>query len=147
MSHSETVILKWKRYTSYKDVRLDDDAWSQGVYLMADNKGIPLYIGMTNGKWGFADRYNATGFLDAAIRSCGNLIFFAKVEPRSLCKEVETQLLWQERPRFNEKIRTARTTIDIKHEGKVPSFSFTTEKRARESAEQKNTEMVTSPKS
>ncbi|HVP16538.1 MAG TPA: hypothetical protein VMT42_04155 [candidate division Zixibacteria bacterium] len=94
---------------------------------MADSKGVPLHIGMTNGKWGFADRYNATGFLDAAMHSCGNLIFYAKVEPTSLCKGVETQLLWQEKPRFNEKIHKPKRIIDIKHEGQVPSFSFTTQ--------------------
>jgi len=137
MANSETLILKWESYTSYKKVREDDYAWfdpnkpnsnGEGVYIMADSKGVPLYIGMAFGKWGFADRYNAWGFLDAAIEHSGNLIFFAEVKSKSLCKEVETQLLWQEKPKFNEKkIHKPQRSIDIKHEGKVPSFHFTPE--------------------
>jgi hypothetical protein len=122
---SRAIVLRWERYTSYEKARQDDYARSKGVYLMADNKGLPLYIGMTCGKWGFADRYNATGFLDACMYGSGNLIFFAKLEDKLLCKEVEAQLLWQEKPRFNKrKMQKPQRSIDIKHEGKVPKFKY-----------------------
>ena len=140
MTDSKNIVLKWKKYSSYKDVRLDNDAWSKGndscsqgkgIYIMADSKGVPLYIGMAYGKWGFADRYNATGFLDAAIRSAGNLIFFAKVASKSLCKEIETQLIWQEKSKlFNEKKTKPERIIGITHEGQVPNFRFTTRDEA-----------------
>jgi hypothetical protein len=135
MSDLRTVILKWKKYTCYEDVRSDNEAWSEdkdtnsqgkGIYLMADSKGTPLYIGMAYGKWGFADRYNATGFLDAAIRSAGNLIFFAKVDSKSLCKDIETQLLWEEKPKYNKRIPTPQRNITIKHEGQVPNLGAKT---------------------
>jgi hypothetical protein len=137
MSNLETVVLKWKMYTSYQEVYNDKYAWSEGkesdtqgkgVYLMTDSKRVPLYVGMVYGKWGFADRYNATGFLDAAIVTAGNLIFFAEVKSKSLAEEVETMLIWQEKPSFNKNKMAAQPqrTIIIEHEGQVPNFKFST---------------------
>ncbi len=131
------VVLKWKKYHSYNEVREDDYPWfdpkrqgsnGKGIYLMTDSKGIPLYIGMACGKWGFADRYNATGFLDSAIEPAGNLIYFAEVESKSLCKDLETQLIWEEH-KCNKKVEKYNDTkvepqnqLDIKHTGDIPNF-------------------------
>jgi hypothetical protein len=70
------------------------------------------------GKWGFADRYNTTGFLDAAIRSAGNLIFFAEVYLKSSCKEVETRLLWKVKPKYNKAMQTPQRKLRIEHQDK-----------------------------
>lgn len=139
MSIAPEVILKWKKYCSYKSVRDDNECWSngkaasyngKGIYIMANRKGVPLYIGMAFGKWGFADRYNAWGFLDAAIELSGNSIFFTQLGPKTLCKVVETQLIWQESKqnnniiKYNEKIAKPKKMIKILHEGEVPNFTF-----------------------
>ena len=139
MSKLKTIVLKWKKYHSYKEVREDDYAWfdptkpesnGKGIYLMADSKCVPLYIGRANGKWGFADRYNATGFLDAAIEHAGNLIYFAEVESRLLCKDIETQLIWEEQKcnkmvcKYNGIKAAPQRNVDIRHEGDVPNFIF-----------------------
>jgi len=126
----ESILLTWKKYHNYKGVYNDDEGWHKGVYVMADKKGIPLYIGMASGKWGFADRYNATGFLDAAIESAGNLIYFARVDAKVFCHKIEKQLIWDEHKlnkmvdKYNRVKGKPINRLVIKHKGDLPLFAY-----------------------
>ncbi len=95
------------------------------VYVIADPRGKPLYIGCSEDLHGRRYRGGTASALDAALHGSGNLIFVAEVASDHR-EPVEKALIWAEKPPYNRQgkiISLSRLKAEVfVHEGDVPAF-------------------------
>ena len=97
---------------------------ASAVYVFAGARGHPLYIGSSKNLVGFYGRYQGNeGAIDAALDGSDKSIFVAKVNS-SDAKAIETQLIYEEGPKYNKRGKTnvPKRNLKILHEGDMPHF-------------------------
>lgn len=135
MANQNRLRLRWQRFREWFDVCDPDDERYQFpcIYVVADRRRVPLYIGSTrrdgrgNSRWlgGLKGRYYSDwGALDASMDGSGNSIFIAEVEA-SQARGVERQLIYEEKPKYNVSLKRnpPNRTWVLQHEGDMPHFT------------------------
>ena len=131
---NNTVILNWIRFPKWVDILKDKRYEFPCVYVLAEKNGTPLYIGKATSKvrtkggttWsgGLRQRYyHDWTVLDACMKGTGRHLFIAKVDPRKGGR-VERQLIYENKPKYNEngKTTTPKTSMILIHKGTSPKL-------------------------
>lgn len=131
---SNIVKLEWLEFNTWTEV-LNDVEGRYGfpcVYVLADKNRVPLYIGSAtqrekkkNGieySGGLRMRYyHDWTVLDACMEGTGRKVFIAEVEARQ-ARKIEAQLIYENKPRYNEKMKDTLPQVMLKllHKGSHP---------------------------
>src|SRR5882724_1906274 len=125
MSGEGEILLIWHRFDRMTKACKEFHA-SECVYVIADPKGIPLYIGSSQALGDRRYRGGTASSFDAALHGSGNLIFVSKV-PSGRCAVIEKALIWAERPEYNKQGKiiplSSLETATFIHQRDVPAFS------------------------
>ena len=127
----------WKRLSFTRETFDEEDAlWKWCVYVIADPKGRPLYIGKATGRkyQGFGERYvGNSGPLSAIAHGSRNRLFLGRIEgepQREWYKGLEKELIALEsratgrrHPLYNSHFKSATPDeLRLSHTGDVPRF-------------------------
>jgi len=120
------IHLRWRRFDRMTKACKASRAVSC-VYVIADPKGKPLYIGCSEDLDGRRYRGGTASAFDAALHGSGNLILVAEITPEHR-EAVEKALIWAEKPPYNRQGKIIPLS-DFKagtftHEGDVPAFGL-----------------------
>ncbi len=133
----QRIEVKWKRFRfTRKTFDASDDLWKRCVYVIADPKRRPLYIGRATGAkyQGFGERYvGNSGSLSAIAHGSGNSLYVGRIKQGSrkawyerLERELialESQCTRRRHPRYNIQHKYAEPDgIPVRHTGIVPRF-------------------------
>jgi|GEM_PF-1894058 excinuclease UvrABC nuclease subunit len=136
----QNLILNWRKFKTWNDVcNAHGEFEFPCVYVVADKKGKPLYIGKASARQqsrggklragGLRRRYWADwNTLDAAMDGSGNLVFVAEVKPAK-AKDIEAQLISENHPKYNTIGTTTppKRELKILHHGESPQFAHPSE--------------------
>lgn len=122
------VTVDWKVFSfTPKTLSKSSDLRKWCVYVIADRKGKPLYIGKATGRKyrGFVERYvGNSAAICAMAHGSGNRLYVGRIKGRSRrawYADLEIELIALEHPRYNVKRKLTRSKgVRLKHTGKVP---------------------------
>lgn len=124
MAPNETVELRlhWRRFSRLTEAR-STFGHTPCLYVQTDPERQVLRIGLASE--GLEPRYRGgTGYaLDAAMHGSGNRVYVAPVQDQELLADVERQLIFDERPPYNQQLPEPRRRIRLHHEGDAPRFN------------------------
>ncbi len=131
------VTVHWRKARFTRET-LDesDDVWKRCVYVIADPKGRPLYIGRATGEKyrGFGERYvGNSGPLSAIAHGSRNCLYLGRIKEssgRDSYVSLEKELIALEsretdglHPLYNRQHKAATPEgFQLKHTGKTPRF-------------------------
>jgi hypothetical protein len=137
LPRDRTLRVRWTRLPSVtkRSLWASDAAWKRSVYVIADGRKCPLYIGKATGSQdaGFGNRYwGDDGAMAALAHRSQNRLYIGKIvgKPRKdWYEELERELIARQsagsggrNPRYNERKGDPDPAIRLRHEGTPPKL-------------------------
>ena len=127
LNGEDKAALEWKRFSSMGEAIRSESGkkLTPVVYAITDSDRNILYLGMTTNIRGLYERYQGNDkAVDAAMDGSRKYVFIAHC-PMNV-KDVEKQLIFQEKPKYNKlgKQNKPEKEILMEHKGDIPRFKL-----------------------